>query len=323
MKFSTIATIVTATAGFVAAQPSHRHAHHHNMHKRADNGVVTVYELNGKLISAQEVQEGIENGTLVFDHGSGQLSSAAAVPTPDVNVAAADSSDATPELNVNVDTKPKKENKAPEKAPKKAPSIPEVPDVSGSLQLSSQDLPNISSSDDSFSNDAQGLGSDFPDGQVSCNEFPSKYGAIPVPWMGYGGYTGIQSPESSLSGFANIVTKVTSMCSGADCCSEGDYCSYACPPGWQKSQWPETQGATGQSVGGLLCKGGKLHLTNPGMSKSICMKGTEKVEVQIKNKMSSNTAVCRTDYPGMYIDFVAYTIDSLTMIKEPRAKSFL
>ena len=74
-------------------------------------------------------------------------------------------------------------------------------------------------------------------------------------------------------------------------------CSYACPAGYQKSQWPEAQGASAQSVGGLMCgTDGKLHLTNPGLSKKLCIEGTGLVNVQ--NNLNKNAAICRTDYPG-------------------------
>lgn len=58
------------------------------------------------------------------------------------------------------------------------------------------------------------------------------------------------------------------------------------------------QGSTGQSVGGIQCKNGKLHLTNPSMSSNLCMPGTQKVNVMVQNTMSKGAAVCRTDYPG-------------------------
>ena len=74
-------------------------------------------------------------------------------------------------------------------------------------------------------------------------------------------------------------------------------CSYACPPGYQKSQWPAEQGSTGQSVGGLFCnENNKLVKTNPDLSKTLCIKGTGAVKVV--NKLSTNAAFCRTDYPG-------------------------
>jgi len=286
MKFATLATLVTVAVGVAAAQP---HKHQHN-HKRASDNVVTVYVLNGQPISAQEVQEGIKNGTLVFDLGTGAVApapAAAVVKKPKHKLAISSTS------TVSVDDKP---NPSPATAVIPTPSS----DDSSSEQLSSSSGSSGSSSSGSFSQEATGVDSDFPSGEIACNDFPSKYGAMAVPWMGYGGYTGIQAPGSSSGGFSNIVTKVASMCSGADCCDEGSYCSYACPPGYQKSQWPTTQGATGQSVGGLLCQNGKLQLTNPGMSKSLCMKGAEQVNVQVKNTMSEVASVCRTDYPGEY-----------------------
>jgi len=79
-------------------------------------------------------------------------------------------------------------------------------------------------------------------------------------------------------------------------CQENSFCSYACPPGYQKSQWPSAQGNTGQSIGGLYCNSnGMLELSRPSY-KTICQKGAGGVSV--KNKLSKNVAVCRTDYPG-------------------------
>jgi len=138
----------------------------------------------------------------------------------------------------------------------------------------------------------------FPDGQLSCSTFPSAYGAVNVDYLKLGGWIGIQTPGSSVGGYSNIRTMTSNLCTGADCCGEGSFCSYACPPGYQKAQWPATQGATGQSIGGILCQNGKLHLTNPSMSKSLCMPGASQVRVMVKNTMNTKASVCRTDYPG-------------------------
>jgi len=73
-------------------------------------------------------------------------------------------------------------------------------------------------------------------------------------------------------------------------------CSYACPAGYQKSQWPTSQGSTGQSVGGIQCSNGKLHLTNPSLSSSLCIAGAGGVQAQ--NNAGGVVAICRTDYPG-------------------------
>jgi hypothetical protein len=39
-------------------------------------------------------------------------------------------------------------------------------------------------------------------------------------------------------------------------------------------------------------------LTNPGLSSNLCIKGTDQINVQVKNTLGKNVAVCRTDYPG-------------------------
>ena len=140
----------------------------------------------------------------------------------------------------------------------------------------------------------QGLDREFPDGEIDCTVFPSEYGPISIDWAYLGGWSGIQYVTIEDSQVIHIDTAIP----GGDGCKPGAMCSYACPPGYQKSQWPSAQGATGQSVGGLSCnKNGKLVLTNPGLSKTLCIEGTGAVNVQ--NKLSSNAAICRTDYPGL------------------------
>lgn len=308
MKFSTIATIITATAGVAAASP-HPHKHHHNPHKRTNENVVNVYVLNGRPISEVEVQRGLANGSLVLNNHNGDVApvaaasaepaasvapvsaphAAAAVKAPKVH-AAAEASEESPSSSVSIPT-------ASTKA--KAPKIQE-PSPAADVQETSHPITSnahASNNGASFSMSATGVDSEFPSGEISCNTFPSQYGAVALNYLGKGGWTGIQAPESTAAGFANILTRI----SGA--CSEGDYCSYACPPGYQKSQWPQTQGATGQSVGGLLCQNGKLQLTNPSLSKSLCMKGASQVNVQVKNTMSEVASVCRTDYPGESLIF--------------------
>ncbi|KAJ5145695.1 uncharacterized protein N7515_000259 [Penicillium bovifimosum] len=118
----------------------------------------------------------------------------------------------------------------------------------------------------SSSSGAKGLTADFPDGEIDCSEFPSDYGAVALDYLGLGGYSGIQYVTILDDLVSDIVTA-----------------------------WPTTQGATGQSVGGLQCKGGKLYLTNKS-HKQLCIPGVGGVHV--KNQMSENVAVCRTDYPG-------------------------
>lgn len=150
-----------------------------------------------------------------------------------------------------------------------------------------------SSSQSSSISEGQGLDLEFPDGTIDCSTFPSPYGPIEVEWANLGGWAGIQYITIEGESVTNIVTAVP----GGEGCIPGAMCSYACPPGYQKSQWPSTQGSTGQSVGGIQCNlDGKLSLTNPGLSKTLCMQGTGATTVE--NKLSNNAAICRTDYPG-------------------------
>ena len=167
-------------------------------------------------------------------------------------------------------------------------------------------VPAISSSETSVSQASstpggQGLDAEFPDGEIDCTTFPSNYGPIEVEWANLGGWSGIQ--YVTIEG--DTVTEIVTGVPGGDGCKPGAMCSYACPPGYQKSQWPSAQGSTGQSVGGLSCNSnGKLTLTNPGLSKTLCIQGTGAVIVQ--NKLSSNAAICRTDYPGLSTDVIRY-----------------
>lgn len=121
----------------------------------------------------------------------------------------------------------------------------------------------------------------FPDGQLGCDQFPSKFGAIPLSWVTKQGWSGIQI------GGANG--------DAAGTCPEGGLCSYACPAGFSKSQWPASQPASGESHGGLLCQGGKLRLTRPAYP-HLCQPGVGGVTVV--NKLKQLVSICRTDYPG-------------------------
>ncbi len=175
--------------------------------------------------------------------------------------------------------------------------------VSQSSEPSSSDTSVSQSSESSSSSSSvsqsssiskgQGLELEFPDGEIDCSTFPSEYGPIEVEWANLGGWAGIQYVTVE----GNLVTHIVTAVAGGKGCIPGAMCSYACPPGYQKSQWPSMQGATGQSIGGIKCNAnGKLSLTNPDLSKTLCIKGTGATHVQ--NKLSSNAAICRTDYPG-------------------------
>ncbi|KAF2757703.1 SUN-domain-containing protein [Pseudovirgaria hyperparasitica] len=263
MKYST--AILLTVAGFACATPhAHQHQHrHHHVKKTVKDVTKIVYELNGLTIPESEVMQGIANGTLVW----AQASEFAETPStgPDLQhaqVAEPDYSSAP----------------AP---PAQTAEAPEPPADTPKPQTSFSD-------------------GDFPDydDSVSCDDFPEAFGPIRLDYLGLNGWSGIQSPQSILAaGFNDILTIKADMFNGFTG-QEGSLYSYACPIGYQKTQWPSTQGATGQSVGGLLCTDGKLTLTRGDVTKKLCSPGTDKITIKVKNTMSKGVAVCRTDYPG-------------------------
>jgi hypothetical protein len=137
-----------------------------------------------------------------------------------------------------------------------------------------------------------GLNTPFPDGTIDCSTFPSEYGPIAVGWEGLGGWSGIQYPTWAGTDVSRIVTAVSG---GSGCNQEGALCSYACPPGYEKSQWPANQPSDGASLGGIKCSGGKLYKTST-TSQTLCTAGSGTVSVV--NNLSGSVPWCRTDYPG-------------------------
>ena len=300
---SNVLTLVTA-GSLVAASPiSHKHhKHSERLEARSPDNVKTVsvpgptvvaYELNGQLVDKEEVCAGIKNGSLKWSEDSKsslECSTDQQIPLPSTPIALARAVDpsAVPTTIPSQASTPATQDSVEQKqafSPSVASSFGTTTEV-----LRSQSTTSASSSP--FSN--QGLDKVFPDGAIDCSTFPSEYGPIQVDWARLGGWTGIQ--YVTIQG--NSITHVDTAIPGGQGCKPGAMCSYACPAGYQKSQWPSAQGSTGQSIGGLQCnENGKLSLTNPSLSRRLCIKGTGATTVQ--NKLSNNAAICRTDYPGM------------------------
>lgn len=123
-------------------------------------------------------------------------------------------------------------------------------------------------------------GGDFVDGTIPCNQFPKNVnGIVELPWVGLNGWSSIRPPWG---GSHNE-------------CVEGAYCSYACKPGMTKTQWPENdQPESGESIGGLICRNGKLYRTRPGHA--LCENGAD--TAYIKSSLGQSVYFCQTDYPG-------------------------
>lgn len=305
MKATTIALTAVATAGAVVAQPhKHQHAHLHEVVKRTQTETTFVsgptayvFTLDDKQLSVDEVCQGLAGNKLKLEGGVPQglcqssSASATSTTTSATTTSAAASSSA----------------------------------ANGGAFYQKQDPNNGTASSQGSqwggwnggSSGGNGVDTPFPDGQLDCSNFPSSYGPVALNYLGMGGWSGLQKPTWGINAITNLVTGIS-----GDTCTEGMMCSYACPPGYQKSQWPSTQGATGQSVGGIQCKGGKLHLTNPSLSSNLCIPGQG--GVQATNKAGGVVAICRTDYPGTESETVPVQIQpgSTQPLTNPNAGTY-
>ena len=287
MKWTLVAlSLSLATAGPLAFAQPHRHQHRHE-HRHAEKrtpGTRTVYELNGTPVPEDVVQKGLRDGSLVIVHGSLQSKSSTtqstmtATPTPTVTSSV--SVDVPKSTSMTTATS----SSSSSSSSRTTASASAVTDSHQKQQPSNK----ISTSDQS----STGVDRDFPDGQIDCSHFPSDYGAVPIPWTDLGGWTGLQKVTYTADGHA--ISDITTMKIGP--CGDGMMCSYACPTGYQKGQWPKAQGLTKQSVGGIECKNGKLYLPGGADSKKLCIAGVGGVKVH--NTIGKPIAVCRTDYPG-------------------------
>ncbi|KAF7887778.1 hypothetical protein EAF00_010072 [Botryotinia globosa] len=330
MKFTPVSVALLSVAGVAIAQPhNHQHRHPARANKVArDNAVVsvtevmpgpveTVYMLNGKDISLADVQDGLKSGKFILVGGgfedapsatnwytgspSVASTSAAASTTPAATSVSSIVKAAAEFIEVSSSASSTKAAYTPKSSA--ASSTSESSSVasvaSTSAAAASSSASSYSSSDSSTSPSSSGNWADFPSGKIPCSTFPSQYGPIHVDYLGLNGWIGIQSTPGYTTSASSIVT-INTITSGG--CVKGAFCSYACPPGYQKSQWPTAQGSTGESVGGLYCNSdGMLELSRT-TTKQLCIAGSGSVKVE--NKLHSIVAVCRTDYPGLEAETV-------------------
>ncbi|KAG7144988.1 Secreted beta-glucosidase sun1 like protein [Verticillium longisporum] len=301
MKSIVHLTFAATLAATVAAQPQHHHQHQqlHKKHiaspveKREPDAVtvykvgptVTLYELAGEHVAAEKAKEGIEDGLFVVVGESKPEytppppppppPSTSEVPTPTPVMAAQFFE--SKELSTSTPL--------PETTPEPTPTTSSVapPPTTTAVKVDKG----------SSSSGGQGINSKFDSGKVKCSHFPSDYGALAVDYLGTDGWIGVQKVPKYSVGDASISYIETAVNEG---CTPGSFCSYACPVGYQKTQWPSAQGDTLQSIGGLYCNAdGYLELSRPEYD-TLCEKGAGGVWIQ--NDLDETSCVCRTDYPG-------------------------
>jgi hypothetical protein len=307
MKFSRIALLGTAT--LVVAQPHnhvHRHAARHGSPIQGrdtvtvttvDPAVVTLYELDGLFLDWSVVEAGLKSGIYVLmgDKISTVIPASSSTPTP------------TPSSSVAVFFQEPASSTTPTST-YVAPTTTAAPPPAATSTTKAPAATTSAST---------GNWPDFVSGTVQCSEFPSEYGPVAADWLGLDGYTGVQIVNSDfVLGVSAAISYISTGTSGNGC-TPGSFCSYGCPAGYQKSQWPASQGETGQSIGGLYCNSnGYLELSREAYPQ-LCTPGTGSVFVKNTLGSGDNVAICRTDYPGTESETIALnvlpgTTDSLT-----------
>jgi len=312
MKLVQLALLGAATLAM--AQP-HNHAHRHParhgspVEAREETAttttvagpVVTVYELNGVVISAEDVAQGIRDGRYVLV--GDQVSSVVSTTSTSTSSSSTSTSKTTSSTSSSVKAAEFLEIKTSTTSTSTTPTSTVAATTSHTSTTAAATTSSSSSS--SSSSSGSGITAEFPSGSLDCSTFPSAYGAVAADWLNLGGWTGIQNVPNYTPGDSSISYISTAVSGG---CTKNSYCSYACPAGYQKSQWPTAQGSTGQSIGGLYCNAqGKLELSRTAY-KQICTAGVG--NVQAKNTLSKNVAICRTDYPGTESETIALNVAS-------------
>ncbi|KAL4916536.1 hypothetical protein BDW62DRAFT_186248 [Aspergillus aurantiobrunneus] len=288
MKYS-VALALAAAGSMAAAQHQHGHRHHHKREVITVNGPTVVeYMFNGQKMSAEDVCKGIEDGTLTWGDGK---------PPADPCQTSSTSTSTTTTTTTQAPTVA--QAKFIETSTSTSSSTSTSTTTTSSTTTTTQAAATSSASSSST---GTGLDTPFPDGEIDCSSFPSEYGAVRLDYLGLGGWSGVQYVSLIDEAFGHIQTAVS-----GETCTEGAMCSYACPAGYQKSQWPKTQGASGESVGGLHCRLGKLYLTNSELSDKLCITGVGGVKAE--NNLDQHVAVCRTDYPGTEAETVPLSLN--------------
>ncbi|KAI2469998.1 SUN-domain-containing protein [Annulohypoxylon bovei var. microspora] len=277
--------IAASLAAGANAQP-HHHGHHH--HKKGVEkrdvettyvpATVTQYMLGTEEVSADDAKAGLDKGLYVV---IGETTPTFTTPPKPVVTSSSSKEDAVFIQKVTSTSS-------------SSSAYPTTSSSSSTTTSTSSAAASSSSASSGYTSGATGVDAEFPSGTIKCTEFPEQYGAVPLDYLGLGGWTGLQfTPDYNIGdlSISLIVSGVKGMA------EQAGFYSYACPEGYVKSQWPEAQGSTHQSVGGLQCNSdGYLELSRP-TSKTLCEPGVGGVTV--KNDMAKNVAICRTDYPGI------------------------
>lgn len=297
---------ITLAAGLIAGSAaSHAHQHLHHAKKHQVDQVVgkrdparvtvyaaaateTVYEMGGKVIDADEAKDGLDEGNYVV---IGESKPTYTPPPPPKTTST------SAELGaLFIESKKTTSTTSTTTTTEAAPTTTTEPTTTSSPPPPETTTTAAAATTSSSGSGSGGTGLDakFPSGEIKCSQFPSDYGAVPITWLETGGWSSLQFVPG-YSSLSSSISEIIGGVAGQDC-TKGTMCSYACPPGYQKTQWPKAQGSTKQSVGGLYCNSdGYLELTRDGYD-TLCEPGVGGVTAQ--NDLDEEVLLCRTDYPA-------------------------
>ncbi|KAJ2906088.1 hypothetical protein MKZ38_003125 [Zalerion maritima] len=290
MKAALSIAIAASLALGASAQP-HNHARHHHrarddvptrVLKRSASKTATAVETEtvwqvagGDVMSAAEAAECLENGNCVIvgsSNAQDSSSHSSASPSASAHVfKEEEEDDETTTSSSSSSTSTSTSTTSSSSSSEAASSTSKAATTTAASTSSMLDVDNVDV--------------EFPDNEYDCDSLPSGFGAVAAEYLGMSGWLGIQW------GWTDIITGVS-----GDTCSSGAHCTYLCPEGYEKAQWPERQGNDDESIGGLYCNSNnKLVKTRDGAN-TLCQKG--KGGVTVTNSLSETVYMCRTDYPG-------------------------
>lgn len=322
--------IITYTLAATLAAGASAHQHNHLHHRRQAGSKVqkrspavvteyvvaateTIYELAGQKLENDRAKAGLDGGNLVVVGES--------VPTYQAPPPAKTSTKAEEKATLGAQFIESEVAPEPTSVAEPEPTTSVVVEVS-SAPAPVESKTAKSGGTKSGSSSGSGVDREFPSGEIKCSEFPSEYGAVALDWLNMNGWSGIQV----VPGYSSDSTSISEIHTGidGDGCSKGSMCSYACPPGYQKTQWPSAQGSTKQSIGGLYCNSnGYLELTRDEYT-TLCESGVGGVSIQ--NDLDESVATCRTDYPGtenMVIPAIAEAGSSVAICNPNQNKYYI
>lgn len=296
-----IALAASIAAGATAQPHNHQHLHQHarkHMHGHGSEvekrevvveyakEIATAYVMvnTGESVDSEKAEEGLADGYYsIVGESTPTLSTSTTTPTPTPSTSTSSvvSSSTSSSSSAGGEFLEVKVGKT---------SSSSVASTSTTSSAAKQSTTASSSS-------GSGVDSDFPDGEISCDDFPSSYGAVCISNAGLDCWAGLEDVgvDQYTLGQTSDITSFSEAVSGG--ASSGMFAAYACPVGYDMAQWPDAQGATGQSIGGLWCgSDNKLYKTRSDGYSKLCQKGAG--NVQVVNNLSDDVYFCKTLYPS-------------------------